>query len=252
MSSSRPWSRRSCSGEAKTETVFVELTEPLSDQVRALARSNGLTLNTVVQGAWAILLGYLTGRSDVMFGTTVSGRPAEIDGVESIVGLLINTLPIRVRLNPASTCAELLSGLGEQIALLTENVSIGLVELQSLVGLRELFDTMTVLENYPGGWTDRLGDLRITGMDSSDAIHYPLGLAAIPDARIGLRLNYRPDVYDAPAAQAIVRAAGHPVRTAGHRPAAAHRAPSTCSPTANAARSAARVPPARSIRRCPS
>ena len=190
-------------GEAKTETVFVELTESLSDQVRVLARSNGITLNTVVQGAWAILLGYLTGQSDVMFGTTVSGRPAEIDGVESIVGLLINTLPIRVRLNPALTCAELLASLGEQIAMLTENVSIGLVELQRLVGLRELFDTMTVLENYPGGWTDRLGELRITGMDSQDAIHYPLGLAAIPDARIGLRLNYRPDVYDAPAARAI-------------------------------------------------
>ena len=191
------------SGEAKTETVFVELPESLSDQVRALARSHGLTLNTVVQGAWAILLGYLTGQSDVMFGTTVSGRPAEIDGVESIVGLLINTLPIRARLNPASTCAELLNGLGEQIALLTENVSIGLAELQSLVGLHTLFDTMTVLENYPGGWTDRLGDLRITGMDSADAIHYPLGLAAIPDTRIGLRLNYRPDVYDRSAAQTI-------------------------------------------------
>ncbi|HJP75782.1 MAG TPA: non-ribosomal peptide synthase/polyketide synthase [Pseudonocardiaceae bacterium] len=190
-------------GEAKTETVFVELPEALSDQVRALARSHGLTLNTVVQGAWSILLGYLTGRSDVMFGTTVSGRPAEVDGVESIVGLLINTLPIRVRLNPGLTCAELLASLGDQIAALTENVSIGLVELQSMVGLRELFDTMTVLENYPGGWTDRLGDLRITGMDSQDAIHYPLGLAAIPDARIGLRLNYRPDVYDEGEAQAI-------------------------------------------------
>ncbi len=190
-------------GEVKSETVFVELTEQVSDQVKAMARSHGLTLNTMVQGAWAILLGYLTGRDDVLFGTTVSGRPAELDGVESIVGLLINTLPVRVKLDPAQTCTDLLAALGDQLARLTENVSIGLVELQRLVGLRELFDTMTVLENYPGGWADAVGNLRITGMDSHDAIHYPLGLAAIPDTRIGLRLNYRPDVYDQAAAQAI-------------------------------------------------
>ncbi|TCO60560.1 non-ribosomal peptide synthase/polyketide synthase [Actinocrispum wychmicini] len=187
----------------KSENVTVELTEEISDRVRALARGQGLTLNTVVQGAWAILIGYLTGRDDVLFGITVSGRPAEIDGVETIVGLLINTLPVRVDLDPARSCADMLAGLSDQLARLTDNVSVGLVELQRLVGVRELFDTMTVLENYPGDWADRVGGLRITGMDSHDAIHYPLGLAAIPGDRLALRLNYRPDVYEQSEAVAI-------------------------------------------------
>ena len=61
-----------------------------------------MTLNTLIQAAWAILLGRLTGRDDVVFGVTVAGRPPEIAGIERMVGLFINTLPLRVRLAPAT------------------------------------------------------------------------------------------------------------------------------------------------------
>ena len=65
-----------------------------------LARGRNLTLNTVVQGLWALVLEGLTGQDDIVFGVTVSGRPAELPGVERMVGLLINTVPLRVRLRP--------------------------------------------------------------------------------------------------------------------------------------------------------
>ena len=83
------------------EQIMLSLSESLTTALTRQARAQGLTLNTFIQAAWAILLGRLTGRDDVVFGITVAGRPPEIAGIESMVGLFINTLPLRVRL-PAS------------------------------------------------------------------------------------------------------------------------------------------------------
>jgi len=88
-----------------------DLAMELTARLRGLARERGLTLNTIVQGLWAVLLGHLTGRDDVVFGVTVSGRPAELAGVEQMVGLFINTLPLRVRLHPGEPLGALLAGM---------------------------------------------------------------------------------------------------------------------------------------------
>ena len=85
------------------------LSEPLTAALTQQARTQGLTLNTFVQAAWAILLGRLTGRDDVVFGVTVAGRPPEIAGIETMVGLFINTLPLRVKLPPAKPLLQLFS-----------------------------------------------------------------------------------------------------------------------------------------------
>ena len=85
------------------------LSEPLTAALTAQSRRHGLTLNTVIQTAWAILLGRLTGREDEVFGVTVAGRPPAMAGVESVVGLFINTLPLRVALPPGkrgSSCCR--------------------------------------------------------------------------------------------------------------------------------------------------
>ena len=86
------------------------LSEELTAGLQALAREHGLTLNTVVQGLWAVLLGRLTGRDDVVFGVTVAGRPAEIAGIEQMVGLFINTVPVRVRLRPEQSLGDAAGG----------------------------------------------------------------------------------------------------------------------------------------------
>src|SRR5207248_11175020 len=77
-------------------TVRLELSSAESARLHEVAMRNGLTVNTMVQGAWALLLSRYSGERDVVFGTTVSGRPPGPPGVESVVGLLLNTVPTRV------------------------------------------------------------------------------------------------------------------------------------------------------------
>src|SRR5262245_23611443 len=119
--------------------IKVSLTEALTAALSSQARLQGLTLNTFVQTAWAVMLGRLTGRDDVVFGVTVAGRPPEIAGIERMVGLFINTLPLRVRLPPAQPLRELLREVQQRQATLMAHQHLGLAEVQALTGLGELF-----------------------------------------------------------------------------------------------------------------
>ncbi|ALG09253.1 non-ribosomal peptide synthetase [Kibdelosporangium phytohabitans] len=173
----------------------VELTEDLTARLAATARAHALTMNTVVQGVWAMLLAKLTGRADVLFGTSVSGRPPEITGMESMLGMFVSTMPVRVRLDPAASVADVLTGLQRQLSGMTPHAYLGLADIQRQAGIGDLFDTLTVFGSYPDHAELSAGGLSVTDVDELDAIHYPLGLAATPGKRLGLRLTYRPDVY---------------------------------------------------------
>ncbi|WP_165956545.1 non-ribosomal peptide synthetase [Kribbella antibiotica] len=189
------------------DEITVPLTEELTQQLTALSRERGLTLNTLLQTAWGIVLGRQTGREDVLLGSTVSGRPAELAGVESMIGLFINTLPTRLRLDPDRSLTEVLTGLQEQQAELTAYQYLGLTDIQQLAGAGELFDTDFVFENYPVGPADGwdLGpDLRIADVRSQDAAHYPLCLVIIPGDALRMRLVYRPDLFDEEAARTLL------------------------------------------------
>ncbi|MGN9906763.1 amino acid adenylation domain-containing protein [Phytohabitans sp. LJ34] len=174
------------------EEVRVALPEEVTAGLTARARERGLTLGTVVQGAWGLLLGRLTGRTDVVFGTTVSGRAAEVDGVESLVGLLVNTLPVRMRWRPGQSLATALGTLQAERSALLDHQHVGLAELQRMAGLGDLFDTIVVLENYPvdGDLTDPGGTLRAGVPDYVDTGHYPLALIVMPGDRLELRLKH--------------------------------------------------------------
>ena len=188
------------------EQIRLSLTAPLTTALTAQARRHGLTLNTLIQTAWAILLGRLTGREDVVFGVTVAGRPPEIAGIESMVGLFINTLPLRVQLPPGTALLELLRQVQDSLSRLMEHQHLGLAEVQGLAGLGELFDTLVVFENYPvdrAGLSSDAGGLRLTDFRGLDATHYPLSLAAHPGERLQLQLSYRPDLFDRSSVEAI-------------------------------------------------
>ncbi|KAA2254443.1 amino acid adenylation domain-containing protein [Solihabitans fulvus] len=189
------------------EKLTVELSEELTRRVQREARRHGLTLNTVVQGAWGLVLGRLTGRTDVLFGATVSGRPPQLAGVESMVGLFINTLPVRVRTDPAEPLIELLGRLQAEQAALLGHQHLRLSDVQNLLGLGEMFDTLTVFENYPLD-PDALRlpgtGLTVEGITGRDATHYPLTLVAMPGSRLQLRLDYRPDLFDHATAERIL------------------------------------------------
>jgi nonribosomal peptide synthetase CepB len=113
-------------------------------QLTEFARAQGVTVNTVVQAAWALLLARLTGRTDVVFGVTVAGRPAELPGVESMVGLFINTVPVRVRLEPGQSFADLLAELQAVQAGLLPHQHLSLTEIQRAAGSAASFDTLMV------------------------------------------------------------------------------------------------------------
>ncbi|MEO5875281.1 MAG: amino acid adenylation domain-containing protein [Streptosporangiaceae bacterium] len=169
------------------------------------ARRHGLTLNTVVQGVWALVLGGLTGRGDVVFGTTVSGRPAELDGVEQMVGLFSNTIPVRVRLDPALPLPVALGRLQREQAALLDHQYLGLAEIQAAAGHPQgLFDTLLVFENYPvqESRADRSG-LRVAGIGNRGHTHYPLTLTVLPGPGSRLILEHRPDLLPAGMAETI-------------------------------------------------
>src|SRR5262249_9181554 len=146
------------------EQFMLSLSETQTAALIRQGRTLGITVNTFIQTAWAVLLGRLTGRDDVVFGVTVAGRAPEIAGVESMVGLFINTLPLRVRLAADKPLRALLREVQERQSHLTPYQHLGLVEIQELAGVGELFDTLTVFENYPvddGSRSADLGGLRL-------------------------------------------------------------------------------------------
>ncbi|MFE7029567.1 amino acid adenylation domain-containing protein [Streptomyces sp. NPDC057621] len=186
---------------------------PLSaDDARSLVRRAaelGVTLNTVVQAAWGLLLGRLTGRQDVLFASTVAGRPPAVPGVDSVVGTFLNTLPVRVRCTPASTFAELLTGLQDRQAALLDHHHYGLSDIHQAVGLDRLFDTIIGFESFP---MDRAGiveanraaGISITGIRSFTASHYPVTVLVFLDSdRLRLTVQYQQQALDHTAATAI-------------------------------------------------
>ena len=104
--------RRATRGRRPVAPLQLELSpgRELSEGLNRRAREQALTLNTLMQTAWGILLGRLTGRDDVVFGVTVAGRPAELAGVEHMVGLFINTLPLRLSCRRSSRCRSCCGG----------------------------------------------------------------------------------------------------------------------------------------------
>ncbi|MBC6447458.1 amino acid adenylation domain-containing protein [Actinokineospora xionganensis] len=189
-------------------TVTRVVPEAVAEAVHGCARTRSLTLNTLVQGAWGLVLGTLTGRCDVVFGSTVSGRPPEVTGVESMVGLFINTLPVRVRWSPAEPVVDLLNRLQVQQSELMPHQYVGLAEVQAMAGYQRLFDTVTVFQNYPVEYDDdtaTIGGLLIRGVPTKDGTHYPLSFAAgVAGREMQLRLSYRTDVFDAEQVESIM------------------------------------------------
>ncbi|MFD4591889.1 non-ribosomal peptide synthetase [Streptomyces rubiginosohelvolus] len=205
----------------ETATVLdPALTAALQDRARAA----GTTLNTVAQTGWGLVLSRLTGRDDVVFGSAVSGRPAELDGVEGMLGLFVNTLPTRVRTAPSRTLADAVADLHARQVALLDHQHLGLADIQQLVGLPALLDTMTVFENYPFddealSGSEQAAGLDVRGIGGRDATHYPLTLAiTLQGGRLRLVLKHRPDLYDTRAAHAVLDRLTRALDHLAHRP----------------------------------
>ncbi|WP_449657896.1 amino acid adenylation domain-containing protein [Streptomyces chrestomyceticus] len=189
--------------------ILRDLPDGLANALDALARRERLTLSTVFLGAWAVVLGRLTGKDDVVFGTTVSGRPPQVPGVERMIGLFANTLPVRVRLDPEQPLNGMLARLQEEQTHLLACQHVGLSGIQRTLGSGELFDTVTVFENLPAGQsglaaTAHGGGPRVTASRSQGVTHYPLNFMVMPGRPLRLRLDHQTGLFDRDAAEAIM------------------------------------------------
>ncbi|SEG89221.1 amino acid adenylation domain-containing protein [Nonomuraea solani] len=196
------------SGDGERDDVVETLALDLSDGLRQRAREHGVTLNTVLQAAWGVVLGQLTGRDDVVFGATVGGRPADLPGSEAMVGMLINTVPVRVTWRHTDSLSTLLAAVQEQRLALYEHDHLGLAEIQRRNGHSgPLFDTTIVFDNFPDG--DLTANLPGGGVVRAkvgfrDTTHYPLSLVAEPGDQVGLRLHFRTDMLAADDVSALM------------------------------------------------
>ncbi|MDG9701520.1 non-ribosomal peptide synthetase [Streptomyces sp. DH37] len=188
-----------------TRAVRVTVPEAATRALEGLARSAGLTVNTLVQGAWTLLLSRQAGRDEVVFGTTVSGRPPELPGAEAMTGLFIATLPTRVAVPRDGTLLDWLRRLQQEQSEDRRFDYVPLTRMKAFTGLPErtaLFDSIVVFENYPvdDGLAAAHG-LRLSGLDGIETTNYPLSLVAYPGAELTLRLGYDPELFDAATAE---------------------------------------------------
>ncbi|WP_305779388.1 non-ribosomal peptide synthetase [Nocardia nova] len=169
-----------------------------TDRLVGWARANGLTLNTVLQMAWARILSGLTGRDDVVFGQTTSGRDASLPNAERLVGALVTTIPVRVRIDER-TPAQVGGELQRSVAQLRAHEYLGIAEITRHAGAGQLFDSLLVFENSPvGAVAPRMpmgGGATMTARRVDSPSHYPIAVVPVLEqGELICRVETRPDL----------------------------------------------------------
>ena len=196
-------------GEAGYAEVRRELPGPATDALHETARRHGLTLSTLVHGAWALLLSRYSGEDDVVFGATVSGRPPELPGVEEMVGLFINTLPVRVRVQPDAERLPWLQVLQAAQGEARQHGYAPLADIQrwSEVGSgTPLFDSLLAFENYPVDDALRAGSsgLHAAAVRAEERTTYGVSLAVAPGATLRIRAGFQRSRFAAAAVERLL------------------------------------------------
>ncbi|MFI9626620.1 amino acid adenylation domain-containing protein [Streptomyces sp. NPDC052042] len=190
--------------------VGLRLSAARSRRLYDSARGARLTVSTLVQGAWAVLLSRYSGEADVCFGVTVAGRPADLPGAEDMVGLFINTVPVRALVDTGSGTASWLRGLQAAAADSRGHEHAALVDIRRWSDLpvtSGLFDSIVVFENYPydSGAAVRSG-LEVGSYLGDEHTNYALTLTAHAADELRLAIGYDPDLFDI---DTVERIAGH-------------------------------------------
>ncbi|MGW1198622.1 amino acid adenylation domain-containing protein [Streptomyces sp. NPDC002536] len=197
-----PYDRRPAASHKahSTSRLVTRLSAEASRELTDFARRHRLTVNAVVQGVWSLLLSRYSGQSDVVFGATVSGRPADLPGVDSMVGMLINTLPVRVRIDPEAEVAEWLGRLQQAQVEARQFEYVPLPQIQSWSDAdrgTNLFDSLVVFENYPvDGRAAAEGGLTVSEVEGADVTNYPLNLIAYAGEELAYALAYDAGLFD--------------------------------------------------------
>ncbi|WP_053213533.1 non-ribosomal peptide synthase/polyketide synthase [Pseudomonas sp. Q12-87] len=180
-------------------------------RLQRFAREQKVTINTLVQAAWQLLLQRCTGQSTVAFGATVAGRPAHIAGVEQQIGLFINTLPVIGRPQAEQPVGQWLQEVQGRNLSLREHEHTPLFDIQRWAGQggAALFDTLLVFENYPVSQALQQGapaTLRFGEVVNHEQTNYPLTLAVNLGETLSLLLSYSHDSF---TSADVIRIGGH-------------------------------------------
>jgi amino acid adenylation domain-containing protein/non-ribosomal peptide synthase protein (TIGR01720 family) len=201
----------------RQQQVIFKLDEEKTARLNRLAVRRHITVNTVVNALWAVLLSKYNGKQDVLFGSVVSGRPPEIDGVETMVGLFINTIPVRARFNSNTTIGQLLQELQRNALDSDGHHFYPLAEIQAHSTLKQnLLDHILVFENIP--WVEQVEgtveksssrnsklDLKLLDLDSFEQAHYDFYVKINPLKQLVFRFDFNENVYSAQQVEHIAR-----------------------------------------------
>ncbi|MCA1994498.1 MAG: amino acid adenylation domain-containing protein, partial [Coleofasciculus sp. S288] len=199
------------SQEDRYDDQILKLSTETTAALQSLAQQHHLTLNTLVQGAWAVLLSRYSGEEEIVYGNTVSGRPVDLVGVESMVGMFINTLPVRVKVDAEQSLVSWLKQLQAQLVEMRQYGYSPLTEVQGWSEIPRglpLFESIVVFENYPvdRAIQEQKGNLKIQNFRSIEKNNYPLTVTVVQALELELRISYNCSRFDVTT---ISRMLGH-------------------------------------------
>ncbi len=207
----------------KKEAAFAKAFQPtqyrfslnrtLTKQLGTIASQNQVTLSTVIQTIWGVLLQKYNAAHDVLFGSVVSGRPTDIVGIDKMVGLFINTIPFRVQAKAGQTFSELLQAVHKRTLQSQPYEHVPLYDIQTQSVLKqELIDHLLVIENYPlvealqkKALNQQIG-FTITAVEMFEPTNYDLTVMVMPKEELAFRFDYNAALFDE---QVVQKLAGH-------------------------------------------
>ncbi|HEY9261651.1 amino acid adenylation domain-containing protein [Chitinophaga sp.] len=177
----------------------IVMDEQTSLALKRICTKYSITLNTLLQGAWGIVLSKYNNSQDVVFGSVVSGRPAELPGVEKMIGLFINTMPVRIKYSGEESVSDFLSAIQEQALESEAHHYSSLPDIQAVSVLgKDLLDHIMIYYNYPSfnEIADQESDYEVTNFEVFQPTTYNLSLVVMPGNEINVNFNYNTHVYD--------------------------------------------------------
>ncbi|HEX9986362.1 MAG TPA: amino acid adenylation domain-containing protein [Thermoanaerobaculia bacterium] len=207
------------------ESHYTIFSDSESRRLDAFAKANHTTVNTLVQLAWAYLLHRYSGDEQVLFGSVISGRPAEVPGIETMVGLFINTIPVRVSFEGKTKIAELIAELQREFQTSQDHGYLPLNDVQACTKMPQgvpFFDSLLIFENYPletsgGAITAKAADagaanLRVETMRTDERTNFKLSLVAAFRGRLTLKFSYSVIDFDQPTIELLLEHLAHVLR----------------------------------------
>jgi len=189
----------------------LNLSTEITTTLKLLAQEHRLTLSTIIQATWALLLHYYSHESDIVFGATVSGRPPNFTGIESMVGIFLNTLPVRIKIDPKIELMTWLKQLQENHLEREQYAYSSLIDIQKwseIPAPNSVFESFVVFENLPFSEQDshQLGGLEVGEMRDHGNADYPLTVIVTPGKALTVKIIYPQERFED---ETIKRMLGH-------------------------------------------